>query len=77
MAVCECAGCGRGFTGLTAFDRHHDVNYLRCPAVVCLDPADAGLVRQQSGRWGLPPDARSRARLSTLRAERARTLTQT
>ena len=77
MAACECATCGHKFSGLTAFDRHQDVNYLRCPAVTCLAPAEAGLVQQASGRWGLPADARSRERVANLRAERTRTLTQT
>jgi hypothetical protein len=76
MAVCECAACGHKFSGLKAFDRHQDVNYLRCPAVVCLDPAAAGLVAVR-GRWGIPLDAASRERLSTLRAKQAPAHTQT
>ncbi len=68
MSMCTCSPCGRAFTGLTAFDKHQDVDYTRRPAVACLDPATAGLVRQSSGRWGFPADEDSRARLAALRA---------
>jgi hypothetical protein len=68
MRACQCARCGREFTGLTAFDRHQDVSYKRRPAVLCKDPATAGLVRQKSGRWGLPIDPAARERLRQLRA---------
>lgn len=67
MRACQCAGCKRWFTGLTAFDRHHDTDYKRRPAVLCRDPADAGLVQQASGRWGLPIDEATRVRLRKLR----------
>jgi hypothetical protein len=69
VRACQCARCERWFTGLTAFDRHQDVDYSRRPAVQCKDPAAAGLVRQESGRWGLPIDDGTRERLRTLRAK--------
>lgn len=65
MATCICARCGRTFTGLTAFDRHQDVDYKRKPPVLC---DVTGLVRQSSGRWGLPADPATRDRLKALRA---------
>jgi hypothetical protein len=68
VAICACSLCSRSFSGLTAFDRHHDVDYRRKPAVVCREPASAGLVRQKSGRWGLPADPAVRERLRVLRA---------
>lgn len=67
MSVCLCSPCGREFTGLTAFDKHHDVDYSREPPVRCVDPATVGLVRQSSGRWGLPIDPDARERLRALR----------
>jgi hypothetical protein len=54
MSACQCSPCGRHFTSLTAFDRHQAVDYRRRPAVLCVDPAKAGLVRQASGRWASP-----------------------
>lgn len=74
MTACQCAPCGYEFTGLTAFDRHQDTDYSRRAAVVCRDPAAAGLTRQASGRWGLPVDEASSERLRSLRnrQERAR-----
>ena len=70
MSACTCSPCGQSFTGLTAFDKHQDVDYDRRPAVQCLDPATVGLVRQSSGRWGFPATDDSRARLDKMRAER-------
>ena len=70
MSACTCSPCGRDFTGLSAFDRHQDVNYSRRPPVVCLDPATVGLETNAHGRWGFPASADSRARLQNLRAER-------
>ena len=70
MAACTCSPCGRDFTGLSAFDKHQDVNYSRRPPVVCLDPATVGLELNAHGRWGSPSDADSRARLENLRAQR-------
>ena len=69
MSVCLCDPCGREFTGLTAFDKHQDVDYTRRPAVRCMDPASVGLVQQPSGRWGFPIDAASRDLLRKLRAK--------
>ena len=71
MSACLCDPCGREFTGLTAFDKHQDVDYTRRPAVRCMDPATVGLVQGSHGRWGFPADAASRARLAKMRAERA------
>jgi hypothetical protein len=56
MATCLCDPCGREFSGLTAFDKHQQVDYSRRPAVVCLDPATVGLVLNGRGRWGSPSD---------------------
>jgi hypothetical protein len=67
VSACLCSPCGRQFTGLTAFDKHQEVDYRREPAVRCMDPATAGLVRQSSGRWGLPIDPDARERLRALR----------
>ena len=71
MSACLCHTCGREFTGLTAFDKHQDVDYTRRPAVRCMDPATVGLVQQPSGRWGFPIDASSRDLLRKLRAKQA------
>jgi hypothetical protein len=54
MAACDCAACGRKFSSLTAFDRHHELDYARRPAVRCLDPESAGLVLNRHGRWAMP-----------------------
>lgn len=70
MSACKCAPCGREFTGLTAFDKHQDVDYGRTPAVRDQDPAALGLVQNDHGRWGSPATDDSRARLASLRAER-------
>ena len=67
MPACQCAACLAWFTCLGAFDRHHDIDRKRRPAVLCKDPADAGLVRQKSGRWGLPADDATRERLRQMR----------
>jgi hypothetical protein len=72
MSTCICNPCGRAFTGLTAFDKHQDVDYSRRPAVRCQDPTAAGLVQQPSGRWGFPIDAASRLTLQNLRAKQGR-----
>ncbi len=71
MSACHCEPCGRDFSGLTAFDKHQDVNYGRRPAVACLDPASVGLVQQASGRWGFPVSEDSREALRNLRARQA------
>jgi hypothetical protein len=68
VPACQCAACECWFTGLTAFDRHHDIDRRRVPPVLCRDPAEAGLVRQKSGRWGLPADPATRERLRQIRA---------
>jgi hypothetical protein len=65
---CECGGCGRVFTGLTAFDRHRR-NFR------CVDPASVGLEQKPNGIWGWPPDARSRSRHAAQSAEQGRTHT--
>ncbi len=76
MSACTCAPCGREFTSLTAFDKHQSADYRCRPAVLCADPATVGLVRQASGRWGLPRTAYSRARSSVWRAAKARAHTR-
>lgn len=70
MSACLCDPCGREFTGLTAFDKHQDVDYTRRPAVRCMDPAAVGLVKGAYGRWGFPATAASRERLAKMAAER-------
>jgi hypothetical protein len=71
MSACKCSPCGREFTGLTAFDKHQDVDYSRRPAVVCKDPATIGLVRNDYGRWGEPMNAAGREWVQNLAAKRA------
>ena len=68
MSVCICAACERSFTGLTAFDKHHETDYGRRPAVRCIDPATLGMVQQESGRWGFPQTDAGRERLRALSA---------
>jgi hypothetical protein len=70
MAACKCSPCGREFTGLSAFDRHQDVDYGRRPAVQCKDPATLGLVQNGHGRWGSPATDASRLWVEKMRAER-------
>jgi hypothetical protein len=67
MATCTCHPCGQSFTGLTAFDKHQQVDYTRRPAVTCLDPATLGMVRNDHGRWGYPATGDARERLAVLR----------
>ena len=50
-----CRGCGRVFTGITAFDRHQRWTDGR---LTCLDPATTGLERKRNGHWGWPGDSR-------------------
>ena len=71
MSVCGCAACGREFTTLAAFDRHHDVDYGRHPAIVCLEPSDRGLEQNDRGRWHVPQTDAGRRRLAALQARRA------
>jgi hypothetical protein len=68
MSACECAGCGRGFTCESAFDRHQDADYDRRPPVICLDPGLRGLKLGRFGRWGWPQTEKGRQRLEKLRA---------
>ena len=70
MSLCACAGCLREFTGLTAFDRHQTAGDGSFGSVTCHDPAERGLVLNERGRWGFPPDDANRVRLASLRAER-------
>lgn len=46
-----CTVCDRDFGGLTAFDRHQDVDYKRSPAVICRDPEELGMHQDKHGRW--------------------------
>lgn len=71
MSASTCSPCGREFAGVTAFDRHQDVDYSRRPAVVCQDPEALGMVRNERGRWGFPLDAAGRDYFASLAAERA------
>ena len=59
MSACECAGCGRAFTSVSAFDRHQSADYRSAHPVTCHDPAARGLAVNQHGRWSLPPSGRS------------------
>lgn len=68
MSICVCAACERSFTGLTSFDKHHETDYGRRPAVRCIDPATLGMVQQESGRWGFPQTDAGRERLRALSA---------
>jgi len=58
-----CAACGEVFATLTDFDKHHDVDYNRTPAVVCKPPATVGL-ELSNGAWGTPEGNATRARKS-------------
>jgi hypothetical protein len=49
----RCAGCGRFFGGLTAFDRHQTESDQPPRYTTCHNPADRGLV-DRSGVWGRP-----------------------
>jgi hypothetical protein len=68
VSICGCAACGREFTTLAAFDRHHDVDYGRDPAIKCLDPSSRGLEQDRRGRWHAPQTPAGRLRLAKLRA---------
>lgn len=46
---CECARCGRTFTGLQAFDTHQR------PGRVCLEPSSIGMWLATDGVWGTIP----------------------
>jgi hypothetical protein len=70
VSACTCPACSEAFTGLGAFDRHQSIAYGTESPVTCHDPAERGLVKQASGRWGFPATDDSRARLANLRAER-------
>ena len=71
VSICKCAPCGREFTTLAAFDKHHDVDYGRIPAIMCLDPASRGLERNGRGRWHEPLTPAGRLRLAKLQGRRA------
>jgi len=74
----QCAACGRTFLNLTAFDKHHDVDYTRIPAVRCIDPIEINLVQDEHGLWGTPEGhARRAADADRLRAQRAATAQNT
>lgn len=47
---CQCTGCGRVFSGLTAFDAHQRGN----DPVECRHPESIGLVLRD-GVWRYPP----------------------
>ena len=54
MARCWCSLCGRGFTALYGFDKHHVRRYGQRPPIVCVDPASVGLELKPNGCWGAP-----------------------
>lgn len=73
-----CARCGRTFLNITAFDKHHDVDYNRTPAVICKDPTTVGLEQDEIGLWGTPEGhARRAADAERLNARRAATAQNT
>jgi hypothetical protein len=51
----KCTGCRQDFTGVTNFDAHQSFtkegNRL---VVVCADPADLGMEKNDRGQWGKP-----------------------
>lgn len=50
-----CAGCGNVFTSVTGFDRHQRLRpAAEGGGVICLDPAELGMVRDGAGRWKMP-----------------------
>ena len=53
-AACHCAGCHETFGTLTLFDRHHDADYGRSPAILCRAPEGAGMVRAENLTWWTP-----------------------
>jgi hypothetical protein len=55
LAACGCSGCGRVFTGITAFDRHQRWAQGK---LTCLDPATLGMERKRDGKWGYPAPAK-------------------
>ena len=46
---CRCAGCGRSFWSVAAFDRHQRLTAQG--DVVCRDPAALGMVPNEAGFW--------------------------
>src|ERR1022692_2998119 len=59
MSACECAGCGRAFTSVSAFDRHQSADYRSAHPVTCHDPAARGLAVDQHVRGPQPRSCRS------------------
>jgi hypothetical protein len=68
MSACQCARCREEFTGVSAFDRHQDVDYSRQPPVLCWEPRDLGMMRDRNGRFYVPGSELDRARLAALKA---------
>ena len=58
MAACECALCGRKFSGLTTFDAHQDVDYKRQPRVICREPSEIGMKLNGHGLWASAQERR-------------------
>lgn len=52
MPESRCNGCGRSFTGMSAFDKHQKPTDTR-PHSVCLNPVDIGLVPKVRHRDGV------------------------
>ena len=52
--MCHCVRCHQTFGTLALFDRHHDVDYRRDPAVLCNAPEALGLVRGPNETWWTP-----------------------
>lgn len=73
-SLSQCSACRRTFLNLTAFDKHHDVDYSRTPPIVCKDPATLGLVQDEVGLWGTSEGhARRAADAQRLAAKRTAT----
>lgn len=53
----QCGGCGRYFSGVSAFEKHQTLDKLG--EVVCHDPATRGLVLVNSW-WSWPDSGRER-----------------
>lgn len=73
-----CTGCNRDFTSVTAFDAHRTGSFSK-RSRRCMTKAEMqahGLERKPTGKWGLLPDERSRARIARLRDQEYSSVTR-